>query len=132
MKTNKTLGSKRSNILTLALCSLFVVDCSAMPTITNRTDVPAKISLNFLIGSCTERISEGSDILIASGETKDFGLDACVLTKISAQIDVDQKGAWSVTATPYVQATPWAGGDFQIVKDDKYKESGSGFGIEKI
>ena len=132
MKAHKALGSKRSNILTLALLSLFGITCSAKPTIVNTTDVPAKVSLNFLIGSCTERISQGSDIVIASGEAKDFDLDACVLTKISAQVDVDQTHAWSVSATPYVQATPWTGGDFQIVKDAKYKENGGGFGIEKI
>lgn len=122
----------KSNILTFSLVSLFVINCAAAPTIANTTDVPAKVSLNFLIGSCTERISQGSDIVIAPGETKDFDLDACVLTKISAQIDVDQKDTWSVATTPYIQQTPWTGGDFQIVKHEKYKENGSGFGIEKI
>lgn len=131
MKKHRALGSKRSNLLTLAILS-FAINCSAAPTIANTTDVPAKISLNFLIGSCTDRISQGSDIIIAAGETKDFELDACVLTKIAAQIDVDQNDKWTTAATPYVQPTPWTGGDFQIVKDDKYKESGSGFGVEKI
>lgn len=132
MKKHRALDSKRSNLLTLAILSLFAINCSAAPTVANTTDVPAKVSLNFLIGSCTDRISQGTDVVIAADETKDFELDACVLTKIAAQIDVDQNDTWTTAATAYVQPTPWTGGDFQIVKDDKYKESGGGFGIEKI
>lgn len=122
----------KKNILAIVGLSLFVATCYPLPDITNDTDFPAKISVNFLTTSCSDRRDLGSDVLVGPGEVKNLGLDECVLTQMSAVVDEKKDNTWSVTAAPYIQATPWTKGNFRLVQDEKYKENGGGFGVEKI
>ncbi len=122
----------KRNIAILALFFLTVINSYPLPDITNDTDFPAKISVNFLTSSCSDRRDRGSDVLVEPGEVKNLGLDECVLTQMSAVVDVKKDNTWSVTAVPYKQAAPWTKGNFRLVQDEKYKENGGGFGVEKI
>lgn len=115
-----------------AMLFLTVINSYPLPDITNDTEFPAKISVNFLTSSCSDRRDLGSDVLVEPGEVKNLGLDECVLTQVSAVVDAKKDNTWSVTAAPYAQATPWTAGNFRLVQDEKYKENGGGFGVEKI
>ena len=132
MKTNKTLGSKRSNILTLAgILSLSIVsysNCSQFLKITNSLQLPAKASLHY---STCRVFPSDQNLLVKPGQTITINIGGCSIGKVSAMIDVLNNNTWSVAAVPYT--SPHQVGDrgnFRIVKDAKYSANG-GFGIEK-
>ncbi|MBS1986406.1 hypothetical protein JST99_00525 [Candidatus Dependentiae bacterium] len=122
----------KKNILAIVGLSLFVATCYPAPDITNDTEFPAKISVNFLNNSCSNSRDLGSDVLVKPDETKHLALDECALTQISAVVDIKKDNTWSVTAAPYARASAWTGEKFRLVQDEKYKENGGGFGVEKV
>ncbi|MCC7415151.1 MAG: hypothetical protein IT346_03595 [Epsilonproteobacteria bacterium] len=111
---------------------LTVINSYSLPDITNDTEFPAKISVNFLNNSCSNSRDLGSDVLVKPDETKHLALDECALTQISAVVDIKKDNTWSVTAVPYARASAWTGEKFRLVQDEKYKENGGGFGVEKV
>lgn len=144
MKTHRTLGSKRSNMLTLAaILSLSIVSYSACyyVDITNATAFPARYKIHGSnIRGMDCNLDKGD---LKPGETRRNNNRECMFQKISAVIDVGRNNTWSATAAEYTaQSNPKASkvqgeflerGDtkFRIVKDAKYNANG-GFGIEKI
>lgn len=137
MKTHRALGSKRSNIFTLAgILSLLIVNYAASINITNTLPYPAEVSIGYTIvqtspGRFGESCGGDKNVPIKTGETIRRDIKACRAEKVSAAVIVPMLSQPSkkVTATPYIEKPPKV-----ITNRDNFRivQQGSDFVIEKI
>lgn len=133
MKRNRALGSKKSNILTLAgIVSFLMVNYSMSLSIINRTSLYAKVSVEHGDPQCFDY----KEVLVKPQESVNI-TSSCPVKKITAQMFTikmvpfprEQKVA---NAVPYEEKNATdASLNFHIVRDKKYAIA-DGFGIEKI